>query len=161
MTLELLNISVGTLTAGLSLTASPGQIVCLEGGAASGKTTLLRAILGFVPTSAGLITYDGELLTPLSAPYLRRYVAYVPQHLSVPDGCTDIPTSYLPLLQRAVAQHRPLLIADEPAEPLTADEAALADQLLQEAARGGAAVVAVNARSYTSKILIENKSIAP
>ena len=80
--LELHNVTIEPLVHSLSLTVGDGQLVCLTGSQGCGKTTILRAILGFIPIDSGHISIDGELLTPLSAPYFRREIAYVPQQLT-------------------------------------------------------------------------------
>ena len=84
MMLELHNVTIGSLIQDLSLTVNDGQLVCLAGDDGVGKTTLLRAVMGFIPIDGGHISIDGELLTPQSAPYFRRQMAYVPQQLSLP-----------------------------------------------------------------------------
>jgi branched-chain amino acid transport system ATP-binding protein len=38
----------------------PGEMVCLLGGNASGKTTTLKTILGYVPPTSGAVFVDGE-----------------------------------------------------------------------------------------------------
>ena len=146
MMLELHNVTIEPLIRSLSLTAGDGSLVGIAGAKGSGKTTLLRAILGFLPIDGGHISIDGELLTPLSAPYFRRFTAYVPQRLSVPDGYRDVPTDYMELLRRAVESRKPLLLADEPPEPLSAEQAAEAERLLRLATEQGTTVVAVGAR---------------
>ncbi|MGN1229425.1 MAG: ATP-binding cassette domain-containing protein [Prevotella sp.] len=72
------------LLGGLSFSAEDGQVVCITGDSGCGKTSLLRAILGFVPLHEGHISIDGELLTPAAAGEFRKYMAYVPQDLSMP-----------------------------------------------------------------------------
>ena len=81
--LELHNVTIEPLIHSLSLTVGDGQLVCLTGSQASGKSTILRAVLGLIPVDSGHISIDGELLTPRSAPYFRRHIAYVPQRLTV------------------------------------------------------------------------------
>lgn len=88
--LELHNVTIEPLIHSLSLTVGDGQLVCLSGSEGKGKTTLLRAILGFIPINSGHISIDGELLTPLSAPYFRRQIAYVPQHMSAIEDYDSI-----------------------------------------------------------------------
>lgn len=66
----------------LSFMALDGQITCITGPAGSGKTAMLQAMLGLLALDEGLVSIDGELLTPLSAPTFRRMMAYVPQSLT-------------------------------------------------------------------------------
>lgn len=63
----------------LSMMALDGQMTCITGPRGSGKTLLLRALMGFVALDGGLVSVDGELVTPLSASVFRRQMAYVPQ----------------------------------------------------------------------------------
>ena len=144
MMLELHNVSIGQQIQGLSATVCEGNVLSIMGSQGKGKTTLLRALMGFLPIDEGHISIDGELLTPHSAPYFRRQTAYVPQHLSLPEGYTDISTDYISLLTRAVHSEKPLLIIDEPQEPLDEYETAKVDSLLEEAVNNGKTVVAVN-----------------
>ena len=72
------------LLGGLSFSAEDGQVVCITGDSGCGKTSLLRAILGFIPLQEGHISVDGELLTPAAAGEFRKYIAYVPQDLAMP-----------------------------------------------------------------------------
>lgn len=83
--LELHNVTIEPNIHSLSLTVGDGQLVCLTGSQGVGKTTVLRAVLGLIPINSGHISIDGELLTPRSAPYFRRQIAYVPQHLTAID----------------------------------------------------------------------------
>ena len=55
-----------------------GEIVCLLGGNASGKSTTMKAIMGSVRPSAGDILYEGKSLTGVStAERVRRGIAPV------------------------------------------------------------------------------------
>ncbi|MBL8705264.1 MAG: ABC transporter ATP-binding protein, partial [Rhodospirillales bacterium] len=45
---------------GIDLAVAPGSFVALLGSSGCGKTTLLRAISGFVPVSAGAIRVNGQ-----------------------------------------------------------------------------------------------------
>jgi branched-chain amino acid transport system ATP-binding protein len=65
---------------GMSLTARPGEILCLLGRNGAGKTTTLQAIMGIVPARTGTITLDGttiDTLPPHEVP--KRGIGYVPQ----------------------------------------------------------------------------------
>jgi len=48
---------------GIDLAVAPGMFVALLGSSGCGKTTLLRAISGFVPVKAGEIRVDGDDIT--------------------------------------------------------------------------------------------------
>lgn len=63
------------------LQVDEGGMVCLTGDSGCGKTSLLRAILGFVPLAAGRIRVDGLLLSATTVDEVRRRIAYVPQEL--------------------------------------------------------------------------------
>jgi len=64
----------------VSLEAAPGKVTCVLGRNGVGKTSLMRAIVGQQPISAGRITLDGEDISRLE-PYerARRGIAFVPQ----------------------------------------------------------------------------------
>ena len=152
MMLELHNVTIGQQIRGLSATVSEGNVLSIMGSQGKGKTTLLRALLGFVPIDGGHISVDGELLTPLSAPYFRRQMAYVPQYLEVPDDYDDMSTDYMRLLEHAVHSGKKLLIVDEPREVLSDEDAVRAARLLMEAAEHGATVVTVNMRITQNQV---------
>jgi len=144
MMLELHNVTIGQQIRGLSATTGDGKVLSITGSQGVGKTTLLRALMGFVAVDEGHISVDGELLTPRSAPWFRKQMAYVPQHLEVPEGYDKVPTDYMALLERAVHSDKKLLIIDEPREALSDDDRERAERLIGEAAERGATVVAVN-----------------
>ena len=152
MIVELHNVTIGQQIRGLSMAAGDGKLVSISGQKGSGKTTLLRTMLGFLPVDGGHISIDGELLTPRSAPYFRKRMAYVPQQLVVPDDYREVPTDYLSLLKRAVDSDKMLLLVDEPSEALSAAEKDEADRLLHEVVQRGAIVLAVNARNADNTV---------
>ncbi len=141
MMIELHDVTIGQRIKSLSATVGDGQIVCFSGDQGAGKTTLLRALLGFIAIDSGHISIDGELLTPQSAPYFRRFTAYVPQYLSLPDGYDKVSTDYVQLVHQAVLSGKPLLIVDEPPQPLDDDARQTVDRLLSEALQRGATIV--------------------
>jgi urea transport system ATP-binding protein len=64
----------------VSLTAEIGAVTCLLGRNGVGKTSLLRAVTGVHPISAGKITWDGRDITKLATyDRARRGIASVPQ----------------------------------------------------------------------------------
>jgi urea transport system ATP-binding protein len=64
----------------VSVTAEVGKITCVLGRNGVGKTSLMRAVIGLQPISAGRITLDGQDLGR-QAPYdrARHGIAFVPQ----------------------------------------------------------------------------------
>jgi urea transport system ATP-binding protein len=64
----------------VSIQAVPGAVTCLLGRNGVGKTSLLRAITGAHPVSAGTIKWEGEEITRLPIyERARRGIAWVPQ----------------------------------------------------------------------------------
>jgi branched-chain amino acid transport system ATP-binding protein len=65
---------------GLNLEVRAGQIVCLLGGNASGKSTTMKVILGLLKPRAGRVTFDGQDITGLPTPdIIRRGIGSVPE----------------------------------------------------------------------------------
>jgi len=59
----------------------PGEIVCLLGGNASGKTTTLKTILGMVVPTEGEVVLDGETVSGLpTTEVVRRGISMVPEN---------------------------------------------------------------------------------
>lgn len=76
----------------ISLSVKKGDILCLLGPNGTGKTTLLRCILGLQHPKNGHICLNGEDLLQLSAKRRARHIAYVPQSsaLSFPYCVRDV-----------------------------------------------------------------------
>jgi len=65
---------------GISLRVSEGELVCLLGGNASGKSTTMKTILGLVKPRAGSVTFRGERIDGLkTSQIIRRGIASVPE----------------------------------------------------------------------------------
>lgn len=68
----------------VDMTIYPGEMVCLLGGNASGKSTTLKTILGIVRVSEGEMYFRGERADKLSiAERVSRGVAVVPENRRV------------------------------------------------------------------------------
>src|SRR5204862_1182950 len=66
---------------GLSLVVRAGELVCLLGGNASGKSTTLKTVLGIVRPRTGAVRFDGEDVTERVTGYrIARGMAIVPEN---------------------------------------------------------------------------------
>ena len=66
---------------GMSLQVDAGEMVCLLGGNASGKSTTLKTILGIVRPRSGRVLFDGEDVTAWPVPKrIGRGLAIVPEN---------------------------------------------------------------------------------
>ena len=72
-----------------SLEVRAGEWVCVTGESGCGKTSLLRAALGFLPLEAGRVSVGGEELTEHTVERIRKRTAYVPQELFLPAESVD------------------------------------------------------------------------
>jgi len=65
----------------LNLEVGAGELVCLLGGNASGKSTTLKTILGIVEPRTGTVTFGGEDVTKAStSARIARGMAIVPEN---------------------------------------------------------------------------------
>jgi len=66
---------------GLNLNVRAGELVCLLGGNASGKSTTLKTILGIVQPRRGVVRFAGQEVTKRSTSYrIRQGMAIVPEN---------------------------------------------------------------------------------
>ncbi|MBX7527989.1 ATP-binding cassette domain-containing protein [Qipengyuania vesicularis] len=77
---------------GVSLTIPHGQFVALVGASGSGKSTLLKTVNRLVEPTSGEVLFEGDDVTGLPLPALRRRIGYVFQsiglfpHMSVAEN---------------------------------------------------------------------------
>ena len=70
----------------LSFSPPPGKVTALIGPNGCGKSTLLKAFARILTPQAGSLSLDGKAYRDLSARYLARKVAFLPQVLPIPEG---------------------------------------------------------------------------
>ena len=64
----------------VSLSVSPGEILCLFGRNGAGKTTIMKTIMGLLPLSGGSMTLDGKNFGGLPAHEIPKLgFGYIPQ----------------------------------------------------------------------------------
>ncbi|MGW0662486.1 urea ABC transporter ATP-binding subunit UrtE [Streptodolium elevatio] len=65
---------------GVDLAVAAGSLTCVMGRNGVGKTTLLNAVMGVLPTRGGTVVFDGHDITKLSTHQrVRLGMGYVPQ----------------------------------------------------------------------------------
>ena len=77
-----ITIAGKTLLEDCSFMARKGQITAIVGCNSEALTALVHAFLGFLPLNKGYVSIDGEEIMPLSAPFFRQKIAYVPANFS-------------------------------------------------------------------------------
>ena len=65
---------------GLNVSVAPNEIVAIMGRNGMGKTTLMKSLMGIVPTKSGSVTMEGAELSKLpSYDRVLKGLAHVPQ----------------------------------------------------------------------------------
>lgn len=72
------------LFSGLNLNLEKGETACIVGQSGCGKTSLLNAVMGFVPLKEGTIKVGDTLLDKSTIDIIRRQIAWIPQELALP-----------------------------------------------------------------------------
>jgi ABC-type cobalamin/Fe3+-siderophores transport system ATPase subunit len=88
--IEDLSVSYGVrqVLHAISLDVHAGEILALIGPNGTGKSTLVRAVSGVIPVQGGKVGVDGEDLLALPAMRRARFLAVVPQAVSLPPAFT-------------------------------------------------------------------------
>ena len=72
----------------VSLDVKSGEVLALIGPNGAGKSTLIRAVSGVIPIASGNVHTNGDNFEALSTNQRARYVATVPQAVSMPPAFT-------------------------------------------------------------------------
>lgn len=75
-----------TILRGLAGAVGPGEVLFVLGRNGVGKTTLMKALMGFLPCREGAVRLDGREIAALAPPERRRAgITYCPQERAVFD----------------------------------------------------------------------------
>lgn len=94
-----LSFSDRALWSNLNLTVEPGEFIALIGANGSGKSMLLKTILGQQPLSSGSISFQGKQLVGGSTE-----IGYIPQHRSLDS---ELPLRVSDLVRFGLDGHKP------------------------------------------------------
>jgi len=72
----------------ISLDVQSGEVLALIGPNGAGKSTLIRAVSGVIPIASGQIRTNGDDVASLSTLQRAKYIATVPQAVSLPPAYT-------------------------------------------------------------------------
>ena len=80
-------IAFGTevLFSGFEMKLEKGETACIVGQSGCVKTSLLNAVMCFVPLYEGTIKVGGTLLDKSTIDLVRRQIAWIPQELALPS----------------------------------------------------------------------------
>ena len=70
----------------ISIVAEPGEFIALVGPTGSGKSTVMRLLLGFEKPEQGAVYYGGKDLTQINAQQVRRQMGVVLQTSQILEG---------------------------------------------------------------------------
>lgn len=73
------------LFSGFNMQLNKGETACISGESGRGKTSLLNAIMGFVPLQTGTITVGNLKLDKTTIDSIRKQIAWIPQELAIPS----------------------------------------------------------------------------
>jgi len=70
----------------LHLNIAPGRWTAVVGGSGSGKSTLAKLVMGFYPTDAGVVLFQGRRITEIPRELFASEVGYVEQETGLFSG---------------------------------------------------------------------------
>lgn len=86
--LEIENISIAydnkIVMQNFSLQLNKGEHIAVVGASGCGKSSMLKAILGFIPVTQGKILYNGTEISNSNIYNIRNSIAYLPQDITFP-----------------------------------------------------------------------------
>jgi branched-chain amino acid transport system ATP-binding protein len=91
---------------GVSFPAEVGEFIGILGHNGMGKTTLLKALMGFLPATGGLVRFDGHDVTTAQPHQRARLgIGYVPQGREIFPGLTVYDNLRMGCSKQSGAEH--------------------------------------------------------
>ena len=90
LVIDNLSVSYGSRSVlkNVTLTVQSGEVLALIGPNGAGKSTLIRAVSGVIPAEHGKVRTNGDDFDSLNPMQRARYLAVVPQAVSLPPAYT-------------------------------------------------------------------------
>lgn len=132
-----IKIGEQVLATNFSFIAKDGELTCVTGNEGSGKSVLLKTLMGFLPVSEGFVSVDGELLTIHSAHAFRKMMVYLPQQMQLLGHALRAPEPFDSEADEFAVWNAllPSAVKEEVPEALNAEDIfALAEKTLKDAA---------------------------
>jgi len=70
----------------INFNVNPGQLLTVLGHSGAGKTTLAKALVGFIEPTKGAVRLDGVSVFSWKKSELGKYLGYLPQDIELFDG---------------------------------------------------------------------------
>lgn len=78
--------SVPNILENINFNVNPGQLLTVLGHSGAGKTTLAKALVGFIEPTKGAVRLDGVSVFSWKKSELGKYLGYLPQDIELFDG---------------------------------------------------------------------------
>ena len=169
LTIQNLNITFDTkpLVTDFSLTVADGEIVCLRGESGCGKTSILRAILGFIDFRdmiQGILSLRAN-----TTPWDSHSIMHEWTYLDLDDSLYESPLSQLSggqrqriMLSIVALPWKKLLLLDEPTSALDDHTASrVADYLHRLAQLRNIPILAVSHSTHFASLCDKTVGLAP
>ena len=95
-----------TILSNISFTLGTGEKAVLSGKSGSGKSTVLKTLLGLLPLTSGTVYFEEKPLTPTTISTIRSHTAYIGQE-PVLGADTVHDALLLPFQFKAHRDHKP------------------------------------------------------
>lgn len=90
---------------GFSFEVPSGKHACLQGVSGSGKTTILRTVMGFMAPETGSVRVGEWALSPDNRHHIRQHITWLPQNITMPaDTGQEMINLLMPQLDASALQ---------------------------------------------------------